>query len=493
MKLSKESLINNISIRTCYYNRNQKQATTRTNNRFIKRINEKEPNNNMVIKGGDVDYEDKNIGGNVEKVINAVESGQVNIKSIISMDSSNIPVMKDTYLTFNTKNILYGEYTIPNDYVKRIITTVIKSHTIENKGTDNNEWSLFYDNLYKSYPDYSYDQLIGLLKVKTVKVPSVEYVLASAMYAYKSQDAELFTRTINTFGRPLKLKGKNEWLDNWTCNAPCNALNFVFWNDYDNKDIITVSRKFPAAGNNYQEYKTSGGDELITEEDKFKIEGGGNNNIITQQTIKNVRDSNYKIYMLKIVGIFRTFLIVNHLLPTNENYNIESPKDVCDVAVRYFPSYYVACGGCDMFDDNYAPSISTIKAFLSKYNFVSVSAIANASTFRSNTGGSHWVALYFTPNKCCLMCPQANSWSVFKDSGELKASLLNNGFSLENNNVCCQKDNCNCGLYSILFLYCMLVNNGDMVQTAKSIGSNADVISNGKSIFKIKQTLIGYW
>ena len=101
---------------------------------------------------------------------------------------------------------------MPNDYVKDIIIKVIKSYTIDGSGTfDNNEWTQFYNTLFKNNPNYTYDYLINLLNQtrehtnNTTEFPTIEYVISSAMYAYKSQDAELFTRCINTFGRPLKL------------------------------------------------------------------------------------------------------------------------------------------------------------------------------------------------------------------------------------------------------------------------------------------------
>ena len=166
------------------------------------------------------------------------------------------PSMVDDYQDFNTKNILFGKFDkLPNKYIGLITVSVIKAYTIENSVNgnriDDNDWTKFFDELYYKYPDYTYEQLCELLK-STMKTknnndnayPTFEYVVAAAMFAYKSQNAELITRLHNTFGRPLKLDCKNAWLDNWSLNGPGNALNFIFWKDYDSEDRISYSEYF---------------------------------------------------------------------------------------------------------------------------------------------------------------------------------------------------------------------------------------------------------
>ena len=166
------------------------------------------------------------------------------------------PSMVDDYQDFNTKNILFGRFDkLPNRYIGLITVSVIKAYTIENNVNgnriDDNDWTKFFDELYYKYPDYTYEQLCELLK-STMKTknnndnayPTFEYVVAAAMFAYKSQNAELITRLHNTFGRPLKLDCKNAWLDNWSLNGPGNALNFIFWKDYDSEDRISYSEYF---------------------------------------------------------------------------------------------------------------------------------------------------------------------------------------------------------------------------------------------------------
>ena len=532
----KTSFENRLMMKTTY--KKHAKINNDTNNKTNIKTNNK-TNIKTNIKGGNV-------------------SNNINTADIVA------PKMVDSYEDFKTKNILYGEYTIPNDYVKEIIIKVIKAYTIDSEIIhDNNDWTIFYKTLYKTVPDYDYDLLINLLKKTKAHInnssqienPTIEYVLSSAMYAFKSQDAELFTRTINTFGRPLKLtEGKNTWLDNWSINGPCNALNFVFWNDYDNENIITTNNKKPnkfafkgntqgdtagdntddntqgntagdntagdntaedneekntaedneegntqgnTAGDNTQDNIRNNEEENTTGNNIInKLSGGGKNNIITQMELKNAENDGYKIFMLKIVGIFRSFLIVNHLLPSNEEYKIITCQDVCNTSIKYFPCYYIACGGCNMFNDDYAPSIQTIRNFLNKYPEASISCIVSAAQFGEANGGAHWMALYFDNKRACLLCPQASSWRVFKDNGKLYNSIMNNDFATEYNGVLCQRDNCNCGVYSVLFVYSMILHNGNMKEAVKQVGVNATNISNknktSEAIFKVKDTLFGY-
>ena len=415
--------------------------------------------------------------------------------------------LEDSFQHYNTKNILYGNFKVPpNDYVKNIIVSVIKSYSLDdtlNITENDNEWKKFFKQLYKRNENYNYDDLLKLLT--TNEQPTAEYILSAALYAYKNQDPELLTRTLNTFCRPVKLNGKNEWLDNWSLNGPGNALNFIFWHDYDNDNIITLSKTYKYIKNNYNI-------NIINEKEAIKEsmkETGGSRKLkktkqfITQKDIKDCcNNSNlYSLYVLKIVGIFRAFLICNDLLPLKVNKTEFDLKDISDISVKYFPSYYVGCGGCDMFNNEIAPTIETIKKFISEYKNISVMAIINASPYWLGDGGSHWMGLYLSDDKCLtsyLMCPQASGWDVLKDRGNLELTLKKLGFSLENNIICCQKDDCNCGVYSLLFLLMMLINNGDMLKAVKSVGENADNIPHKDKttddflIYTIKNTIFGY-
>lgn len=398
----------------------------------------------------------------------------------------------DSFFEYKTKNILYGNYVEPpNDYIKEIMVSVIKSYTIDAHGSACNDWGEFYNNMYKNNPNYKYDDIINFL-TENNKKPTAEYILSSALYGYKDQDAELLTRCLNTFCRPVKLDSKEEWLDNWTLNGPGNALNFIFWNKYNSNDVIVIKRNHE--GNNNINSKNN---------NEQSIEKN-NNKLITQYDIKSKFYGNQRI--LKIIGIFRSFLICNDLLPVKHNKSCLTASDITNISVNYFPFYYIGCGGCDMFDGNYTASVEEIKKFLKEYPFVSFGAIVNVSAFRSKDGGSHWMGLYLSDRRADLMCPQASGWDVFKDNGELTRKLMTLGFGMENNIICCQKDNCNCGVYSFLFLFMMLIKDGNMKEAVEQVGENANNIytsSNIKEsknnttdddrlIYKIKNTLFGY-
>lgn len=418
------------------------------------------------------------------------------------------PLYKDTYLAYNTKNIIYGNFiSPPNDYIKRIIVAVIKSYTIDSDNSSDDAWGKYLDELYAENPNYTYDDLIKVLG-KTHDGISTESVLAHVMAGYRHVDSELITRCLNTFCRPLKLSGKYEWLDNWTLNAPGNALNFMFWSKFNSPDIAVVPRDFAGIGVN------EGATDVKIDSNSNFIPNNATciNNIadqrvrktkllITQNDIKKAFAGNQ--FVLKVVGIFRAFLICNNLLPDMPENNAKmefTSEDITNTSVKYFPFYYVGCGGCDMFDSNFTADIQTIKCFLVKYPQVSVGSIINVSTFKSGDGGSHWMGLYFTYKNASLLCPQASRWDILGDDGVLYNSLINLGFAVEHNGICCQKDNCNCGIYSFLFLFTMLLLNGDMKKAVDRVGVNAAELKTKTTqlspgelmIFKIKNTLFGY-
>ena len=409
--------------------------------------------------------------------------------------------LSDSFYEYGTKNILYGKYVEPpNDYIKKVMVAVIKSYTKDAEGKDVNEWGQFYNDLYEANKQYTYDDITSLLKSSENKTPTAEYILASAMYGYKDIDATLITRCLNTFCRPVKLDAKEEWLDNWTLNGPGNALNFVFWKEYDSNDVMTVSRSHEGRPMNQEptDFSWYNVGKSITR---------NGHDLVTQQNIKEAYGINEVI--MKIVGVFRTFLICNELLPgsinktVNNNETIISPKDVINSCVSFFPFYYLGCGGCDMFDGNYTAKIETVKQFADAFPMVTFGSIVNVSTFRGGSGGSHWMGLYITDNVVSLMCSQGSTWDVFDDeimgNDRLKNRFLNCNFSLQHNLITCQKDRCNCGVYSLLFLFMMLVKNGNMTAAVEQVGVDANnlynkptEIPNNKLIYKVKATLFGY-
>ena len=459
------------------------------------------------------------------------------------------PSMVDDYQDFNTKNILFGKFDkLPNKYIGLITVSVIKAYTIENSVNgnriDDNDWTKFFDELYYKYPDYTYEQLCELLK-STMKTknnndnayPTFEYVVAAAMFAYKSQNAELITRLHNTFGRPLKLDCKNAWLDNWSLNGPGNALNFIFWKDYDSEDRISYSEYFYDEYNKTKQQMNNTSYNNINEQQQMNNTSYNNinnnefmNNTYEQQQMNNTSYNNTPIndtknvgfnnkhilthryifnnfhdpIILKIIGIFRVFLIVNKLLP-NATYVINEPNDVIDISVRYFPIYYIGSVACNWFDDTNTASINTIKRFVSKYPMIYVVAIINTAS-SENSGGAHWMGLCFinegdeqeNNNYCYLMCSQGSSWNAFMDNGRFNKTVIDNGFVQVHNSVCCQYDNCNCGVYSFLFIYMFILNKANMEKAIQCVGVDANSLNNNesyngdKTIYHVKEILFGY-
>lgn len=439
------------------------------------------------------------------------------------------PSMVDDYQEFNTKNILFGKFIkLPNEYIGLITVTVIKSYSIENirsqnnysnnnNKIDNNEWTKFFDELFLKYPDYTYKDLCKLLK-HTMKTknnnedvyPTFEYVVAAAMYAYKSQNPELLTRLHNTFGRPLKLECKKAWLDNWSLNGPGNALNIIFWKDYDSIDRISYCEYYKSIYCKIYKEQINGSSNNNNNFDinNEPIEGSGNvkkfnsKNILTHRYIYN----NYNDPMiLKIVGIFRTFLIINHLLP-NADYEINDLNDIIEVSVKYFPIYYIGSVACNWFDDNNTASIKTIKRFISKYPNTYVVCIVNTAS-SENSGGAHWMGMCFInkgdrqniKNYCYLMCSQGSSWDAFMDNGCLNRMIIDNGFVQVHNSKCCQYDNCNCGVYSFLFIYMFILNKANLENAIQAVGVDANNLKNysknnidDKMIYHVKEILFGY-
>lgn len=413
-----------------------------------------------------------------------------------NMKSPIPPKLIDSYELATTNNILYKQFKLPNPYISNIIVTVIKSYTIDesNHKNNNNEWTMFYDDMFKYNSNYTYEELAKIIGEGTI--PSFEHIISSALYAYKNSDLELLIRTSNIFGRPIGVKNKNEWLDNWTLNGLAYSLSFVFNKEYNHEYIVTLSHKSDEQNNNIL-FPTSTKSE----------------NIITLSSIHNIFHNDEDSYVVhKLVNIFRTFLIVNGLLPYTEQQPVTKInmkdknvlKNIIEISVKYFPMYYVGCIACDWFNDRIAASINTIAYFLQQYPSVYVYAIVNASSSKTGDGGSHWMGLYFYNDNnsyhCTLLCPQASDWSVFKDNNELRNTIVNNKkvqFIISHSPISCQRDKCNCGLYSLLFMYTIMLKDGNYIDAVKAVGEDANNLSNNndvetRMIFKIKGKLIGY-
>ena len=381
-------------------------------------------------------------------------------------------VIYDVYNEKTQKNILHGRHEMnPNKYDKFITNAIIKSYIEENKANnmDNNNITKKFTTLYDSNKDFTYDDLINVFG----KV-SLGCLISNALKAFQHHDLELLIKCHNVFSNPIPLKdGKDTWLDNWSLNGPGYALTFIFDKQYNSPDVVALS------GNEEHD---------IIDVSKFR-----KHDYVKQSEIKNKYNT---IGVLKFVNIFRAFLICNHLLPTIGNdYVINTAADIWETCAKYFPVYYIGANACDWYNDEIAPSMETIDEFIKAFPNKHVISIINVSASYQG-GGTHWMGLDFINvnniEYAKLMCSQSSSWSVFTDGGTLNNKINTLGFCKENNMVCLQKDPSNCGVYSLLFLYMVILYNGDIKKAAKTIGVNAKDIKDGFDIYNIKHTLFGF-
>ena len=309
---------------------------------------------------------------------------------------------------------------------------------------------------------------------------SISCVICYGMVAFAHHDLELLIKTHNVFCYPLPLSGRKAWLDNWSLNGPANALDFIFREEFDCDDVVSVQTKH--SHHNDSQVKLP------------KYTHG----FFTQSFIK---EHFGVIGVLKFVGIFRAFLICNKLLPiTNEPCkDISTASDIWEECVKYFPVYFIGSCTCDWYDDSRAPSPAAIAEFVDHFPDTYVISIVNVSSSESNDGGSHWMGLFFMNDdgakSAKLLCPQGSTWKVFQDP-RLNEEVKDAGFAREHNMVSVQQDDCNCGVYSLLLLYMSIMTKGNINEAVAMIGTDAKNIhgknNKWKSIEEIKHTLFGW-
>lgn len=455
------------------------------------------------------------------------------------VDSKNL-VLIDTEKYRTQKNILYGKHDYsPNSYVCMIVASVLKQYIEENRKfkLDNNSTTKRFEMLYDSNPDFTYEDIqrefgkdemdkngLPLMmggnesrassptsspalaaskacmsssvtnpttssptsspthtSANTQQQPiSISCVICYGMVAFAHHDLELLIKTHNVFCYPLPLSGRKAWLDNWSLNGPANALDFIFREEFDCDEVVSVQTKH--SHHNDSQVKLP----------------GYTHGFFTQSFIKE----HYGVIgVLKFVGIFRAFLICNKLLPiTNEPCkDISTASDIWEECVKHFPVYFIGSCTCDWYDDSRAPSPAAIAEFVDHFPDTYVISIVNVSSSESNDGGSHWMGLLFMNDdgakSAKLLCPQGSSWKVFQDP-RLNSEVKDAGFAREHNMVSVQQDDCNCGVYSLLLLYMSIMTKGDINEAVAMIGTDAKNIhgknSKWKSIEEIKHTLFGW-
>ena len=381
-------------------------------------------------------------------------------------------VIYDVYNDKTQKNILYGRHEMnPNKYVKFIVAAIIKSYIEDNiaNNLDNNSLTKKFTTLYNTNKDFTYEDML-----KVFGNMSLGCLISNALKAFQHHDLELLIKCHNVFSNPIPLKdGKDAWLDNWSLNGPGYALTFIFNPQYNSPDVIAIGHD--------------------PERDTIDVSTFRKHDYVSQSVIKNKYNS---IGVLRFVNIFRAFLICNHLLPPlDNNYTINKASDIWEICTKYFPVYYIGANACDWYNDEIAPSVDAIDEFIKVFPNCYILSIINVSASYQG-GGTHWMALDFinvdNVKYAKLMCSQASSWSVFTDGGTLNNKIKALGFCQENNMVCLQTDPSNCGVYSLLFLFMLILYNGDIKKVAKAVGVNGKQIKDNNDIYNVKHTLFGY-
>lgn len=368
----------------------------------------------------------------------------------------------DTFANLETKNIFRGNELRKWD--KIIITEILKYYS--SKSSDNNldpntkNTTKFLNKLLLS-EDIGFEDLL-----KEISCTSTECLIGYALLAYQNYDNELLIRTINTFGRVSPLDKKTEWYDNFRLNAYGNIYNIIMWEEFDNDDSITIKRK--------------------------------------KLPINTEIDINFDICKKYLIGVFRSFLITHDLLPVGiikdkykeKNY---SDKEICDIAYKYFPFYYLGAHGCNaLIEGSWTANIKDISNFLDRYPSAICGGIFNTSAYGSQ--GQHWMTTVFynteKGKKAVLICSQASPWTIFQVSEQLLKELQSHNFALENNNRTIQKDDNSCGLYSALSLFAMICKNCNLSDAIDMIGINAENFGSAKNkevdIYTIKEKVTGW-
>ncbi len=403
--------------------------------------------------------------------------------------TNNPPItIVDTYGNndMKIKNVLIGSQEL-NYYQKQFIISVIKYLSDIPLAEDKSKEAAWFKNWFSDNrhilrketdgetgevtTDYDYDKLVNDLGGHTV-----ELLFAHALIAFEELgDNTLLVRVANIFGRPLKLSNKEDWLDNWRINAPGFAFTMITWNGIDNDNTFNVKHHYDPSSVNINSL-----------------------NGLTDRQIG---------YMVKfIVNPARKFMIVNNIFP----FNYKLPKKIDEndhigilkACYSIFPYSYLNAGGCDMHNNIYTVSLELVKRYTDAFPNSMLGVVENTATFASR-GGAHWIAVFIYKGVASLLCSQQSEWSIFTDGGKFHNEMSTH-YGLARNSVMIQHDNCNCGVYSLLALYKMIVHDGDITRAISSIGENASSFSTGLDtehnngggskndmIYRIKSVLFG--
>ena len=314
----------------------------------------------------------------------------------------------------------------------------------------------------------TYDKLVEAYEASA----SFEHLTAKLLIGFMSSAQTDPVRMLQyVYGRTPPLNSQTDWMDNFRINNIGYPLIMLRWGKFD-----------PDKGG----VKTSPG----------TIYSVHLKEPLPINTSIDLGDKLYKRVLEFLVTPFRA------ILTGSENL---SPKEICDRCYEEFAVCYGGAHGWDIFHiDSMSLSIEEIAKVLRRYPSWNIMYVLNTATYASRNG-VHWVALDFCNEnnilKAKLVCSQGSTFGVFKTCSEfpgpkLAEELLKNGFQTPHNQITVQTDGYNCGFYAPLFLWMLLIYDGNITEAVqKGVGINGKNIHGTKTfnggINGIRKNLVG--
>lgn len=365
--------------------------------------------------------------------------------------------------------------------------------------------------------DINYDELKRFFHSK-----SDECILAYMLIAFNNADLDLMLKCTLTFGRILPTETSDEWFDNHRLDGFGNKFNMIEWKDYDFDNVYTVDYTKAPINNNVQldfkriaRYLVGSVRTFIINNGLYPEEYNKKKEDVPQTKQASISVSRYKdsfdedvsfvlpdtLYVLPDASLLSDASNEgNEDKGTNRFESLkggfdqegsnDSYREICDKCYERYPFYYGGCHGCDVFRTELSLTLEELKRFLDRYPSAHIGYILNTMTYASGRG-EHWIALELTKGKAKIICSQGSDFTAFHDGGYLVHELDRLGFGREYNMKTIQKDNFNCGLYSVLSLLKLLDCNSNIDKAVNEIGVNAMNLKNGFNIFSIRSKVAG--
>lgn len=298
-------------------------------------------------------------------------------------------------------------------------------------------------------PDDTYDSLMNRLGLKSPKELG-NYIMNK--YGFTRLTFQLF----QTYSKVKPLEDPNDWFDTSRLNGICSSYDMVMWKKYDRESY---------------------------ENDKLYVVN------VNPKSINESVELNWTRVGNLMVNELRKFIIENGIYQSNEKGDYKprgrkmSMKEICDECYLRYPYYFCGAHGCDVFEiPSKSLSIMEITQFLHRYPSAIIGYILNTETYKSRSGGQHWVSLTLSFGRAQLICSFGSSFSCFMDDGALYRELMKYGYSLRYSMERLQKDHHTCGMFSGLSCYLMLCNNCDLDRSVEMLGVGGSELVKGKGI-----------